>query len=106
VQGTLSSAAWHRDPSLTKQWSGRATVGIRWHAWGDTCGPPLTAPLGAGGAGKGGDAYGHRVWKMIRKSDGRAKHTSPILGVTLSGRDDHESLTYQGERKHDDESIQ
>jgi hypothetical protein len=48
--------------------------------------------FGTKGAGKGGDAYGHHVWKMIRKSDGRAKHTSAMLGIPLSGRDDHESL--------------
>ena len=49
MQGTLSSEAWHREPEPNKQWSGRATVGIQWHAWGDTCGPPLTAIVTASG---------------------------------------------------------
>jgi hypothetical protein len=46
VQETCSSAAEQREPGLTNQWSGRPTVGIRWHTGGDTCGPPLTASVG------------------------------------------------------------
>jgi hypothetical protein len=47
--------------------------------------------FGTESAGKGGDAYGHYVCTMIRESDDRAKHTSAMLGVPLSGRDDHEA---------------
>jgi hypothetical protein len=45
----------------------------------------LTLLLSASGAGKRGDAYGHQVWKTIRKSDGRAKHTSSMLGSSSTG---------------------
>ena len=31
------------------------------------------------------DAYGHHVWKMIRKSEGRTKPTSAMFGVRFLG---------------------
>src|SRR5215475_653668 len=65
----------------------------------------LAAALGVQGAGKGGDTSGYHVWQMIRKSDGRTKHTFSMFGVTLSGRDAHASLTDQGERTRDDCQI-